>query len=153
MTVAGREPTARLARLIIGYGAVCAIAGWALSPILPMVKMIWSPTFVLFTGGWAMIAFGLCYLLIDVRQVADPLWPVQVFGRNAILAYVLSEFAAIALSMVTVSGSAFPVRVTALMANGAGIPLELASLVRARVTWLTPSTSRVPSGSFSSPCG
>jgi hypothetical protein len=32
-------------------------------------------------AGWAMIAFGVCYLLTDVRHIANPVWPVQVFGR------------------------------------------------------------------------
>ena len=109
MAVAGRTPSPRLGGRIIGAGALCAAVGWGLSPILPMVKMIWTPTFVLFTGGWAMIAFGVCYLLVDVRHVANPVWPVQVFGRNSILAYVLSELAAIALSMVTVHGVPFSV--------------------------------------------
>ena len=120
MAVAGRTPSPRLGGRIIGAGALCAAVGWGLSPILPMVKMIWTPTFVLFTGGWAMIAFGVCYLLVDVRHVANPVWPVQVFGRNSILAYVLSELAAIALSMVTVHGVPFSVFVTTSLAGAGG---------------------------------
>jgi len=131
MTVIDRTPDRRLGARIVGWGALTAAVAWGMSPVLPMVKMIWSPTFVLFTGGWAMIAFGLCYLLIDVRHVTDPLWPVQVFGRNAILAYVLSEFALIALSTVMVGGVSFPVSMTARMAGAAGISLKLASLVYA----------------------
>jgi predicted acyltransferase len=130
-------------------GAVLAALGWGLSPIVPTVKMIWSPTFVLFTGGWAMIAFGVCYLLTDVRYAATPqtlrdggsnrLWPVLVFGRNAILAYVLSEFGAVALSMLTVQGMAFPVFVTTRLADRAGglLSLEMASLVYACLFTLT----------------
>ena len=138
MTVVDREPSSRLGLNIIGWGALTAAVAWGMSPVLPMVKMIWSPTFVLFTGGWAMVAFGVCYLLTDVRYAADPrlrrenpLWPVQVFGRNAILAYVVSEVAAIVLSQVTVQGTAFSVFVTSRLANRAGIPLELASLTYA----------------------
>lgn len=112
---------------------MCAAIGWALSPILPMVKMIWSPTFVLFTAGWAMVAFGVCYLLFDVRPREEPIWPAQVFGRNAILAYVLSEFAAILLSRVSIQGRPFPVYVTASLAGSAGgaPSLEAASLIYA----------------------
>jgi len=97
------------------------------------VKMIWSPTFVLFTGGWAMIAFGVCYLLTDVRHADHPLWPVQVLGRNAILAYVLSELAAIGLSTVSVAGIPFSVSVTQSLAAVAGgiLSMEMASLLYA----------------------
>lgn len=138
MAVVGRTPSRRLAMRIMGCGALCAAGGWAMSPVLPMVKMIWSPTFVLFTGGWAMIAFGVCYLLTDVRYAEDtrrhrtnPLWPVQVFGRNAILAYVVSEFVAIALSRVMVQGAPFSVFVTRSLAATGGISLQLASLAYA----------------------
>jgi predicted acyltransferase len=110
-----------------------------------MVKMIWTPTYVLFAAGWAMIAFGVCYLLTDVGRIPDsrslrtppphPVWPLQVFGRNAILAYVLSEFAAIGLSVVTVQGRPFPVFVTASLATAAGgmLSMEMASLLYACV--------------------
>ena len=128
MAVAGQPPSSRRAARIIAGGVVCAAAGWGLSPILPMVKMIWTPTYVLFAAGWAMIAFGVCYLLTDVRGVANPVWPVQVFGRNAILAYVLSEFAAIALSTY-----GFPGRATAAFARAGGgiVSMEMASLLYA----------------------
>jgi predicted acyltransferase len=146
MSVVGRTPSSRLGLRIIGWGALCAALGWGLSPIVPTVKMIWSPTFVLFTGGWAMIAFGVCYLLTDVRYAAGPgkprgdrLWPVLVFGRNAILAYVLSELAAIALSQITVHGTPFSVFVTAWLANAGGglISMEMASLLFACLFTLT----------------
>lgn len=133
MAVAGRSPSSRLGALIIAWGVLCVAVGWGLSPILPMVKMIWTPTYVLFAAGWAMIAFGVCYLLTDVRHVANPVWPVQVFGRNAILAYVLSEFAAIGLSVVMIQGMPFSVFATASLAGAGGglISLEMASLLYA----------------------
>ena len=139
MAVAGRPPSRAIGVRIVGLGALCAALGWGLSPMLPMVKMIWTPTYVLFAAGWAMIAFGICYLVTDVRHVANPLWPVQVFGRNAILAYVLSELAAIALSVVTVQGRPFPVFVTASLADAAGglLSMKMASLVYACLFTLT----------------
>jgi predicted acyltransferase len=131
MTIAGRPPSSRRGALIIGWGLLCVALGWGLSPILPMVKMIWTPTYVLFAGGWAMIAFGVCYLLTDARHAANPVWAVQVFGRNAILAYVLSELAAIALSAITVHGAPFPVFATASLAHAGGgrMSMEMASLL------------------------
>lgn len=133
MAVVGRPPSSPLGARIIGWGVLCAALGWGLSPILPMVKMIWTPTYVLFAAGWAMVAFGVCYLLTDVRHMANPVWPVQVFGRNAILAYVLSEFAAIGLLVVMVQGRPFPVFVTASLASGSGglLSIKMASLLYA----------------------
>jgi len=138
MAVAGRAPSSRLGARIIGFGVLSAALGWGLSPILPMVKMIWTPTYVLFANGCAMVAFGVCYLLIDVRHVPNPVWPVQVFGRNAILAYVLSELAASVLSVVTVQGKPFSVFVTTSLAAAGGVlSPEMASLVYACLFTLT----------------
>lgn len=139
MTVVGRSPSYRRGARIIGWGVLGVALGWGLSPILPMVKMIWTPTYVLFAGGWAMVAFGVCYLLTDARHVANPVCVVQVFGRNAILAYVLSELAAIALSVVTVHGTPFPVFATASLATAGGglMSMEMASLLYACLFTLT----------------
>ena len=94
---------------------------------------LWTPTYVLFAAGWAMMAFGVCYLLTDARHAANPVPVVQVFGRNAILAYVLSELAAIVLSAVIVHGNPFPVFATASLAHAGGglMSLEMASFLYA----------------------
>ena len=133
MTVVGRPPSYSHGERIIGWGVLCVAIGWGLSPILPMVKMIWTPTYVLFAAGWAMVAFGVCYLLTDARHVTNPVPAVQVFGRNAILAYVLSELAAVALSVVIVRGTPFPAFATASLFNAGGgrISMEMASLLYA----------------------
>ena len=101
-------PSYRRGFLIIAAGLACATLGWAWSAALPMVKMIWTPTYVLFSGGCAMMCFGLAYVLTDVRPPPRSMWIVHVFGRNAILAYVLSELAAIALFNIKVYGTPFP---------------------------------------------
>jgi predicted acyltransferase len=74
-------------------GALMAAAGLALSPVMPLNKSLWTPTYVLFTGGAALILFWLCRLLFDGGRADRPAVPFLVLGRNAIAVYLLSSMA------------------------------------------------------------
>jgi predicted acyltransferase len=81
------------ARKILGLviaGAVLMVAGQLLHPYFPINKNLWTSTFVLFTGGFAMLLLALCYWLVDLRGWRKWAAPFLVFGMNAILAYALA---------------------------------------------------------------
>jgi predicted acyltransferase len=107
----------RSGALIIASGFICSMLGWAMSPVLPIIKMIWTPTYVMFTGGWAMMCYGLCYLYSDMRPAERWIWGLQIFGRNAIFSYVLSELAHRAFSAFEVHGTPFSMFMTDCMVN------------------------------------
>ncbi|MDR3629179.1 MAG: heparan-alpha-glucosaminide N-acetyltransferase domain-containing protein [Desulfocapsaceae bacterium] len=119
--------------LIISSGFVCSLAGWALSPEIPIIKIIWTPTYVLFAGGLAILCFGLCSLLTDARPAAGWIWILQVFGRNAILAYTLSEVASDTLSVINMHGTPFSLFATSgiVSLTGGRVSLELGSFLYA----------------------
>ena len=71
-------------------GAILLIAGKMLDPVFPINKNLWTSSFVLLTGGFAMVALALCYWLVDVRGSRGWTPPFLVFGMNAILAYALA---------------------------------------------------------------
>ena len=74
-----------LQRLAI-IGVVAAAAGFALdaSGLMPINKNLWTPAFVLWTGGLAALALLAAHALID-RAGWPPLF--RSFGVNAIAAY------------------------------------------------------------------
>lgn len=84
----------RIGTLAIG-GAVAMLIGGAWSLALPLNKQLWTSSFVLWTGGFGMLAIALAYQLIDVRG-----WPPlgRSMGVNAITAYGGSWLAACLLS-------------------------------------------------------
>ena len=43
------------------------LAGQLLHPYFPINKNLWTSTFVLFTGGFAMLLLALCYWAVDLR--------------------------------------------------------------------------------------
>lgn len=76
----------RLTTLAVG-GAVLLGLGWAWSYAVPFNKNLWTPSFTLWTAGWACLAVVLAHQWIDRRG-----WPAvgRAFGKNAIAAYALS---------------------------------------------------------------
>jgi predicted acyltransferase len=81
---AGAWPRTGGVRKIVGLGIACIAIGWLLSIWLPFNKQLWTPSFVLWTGGWAALAMAAAHALVDVRG-----WPAmgRSFGVNAIVAY------------------------------------------------------------------
>ena len=84
---AGRPALTRLA----AGGTALVVAGLALSPLVPLNKRLWSPSFVLVTGGIALLALALSHWLVDRRGLLGPLRVPEVLGLNAIVAFVVSE--------------------------------------------------------------
>jgi len=66
------------------FALVALTLGALGSLVWPWNKSLWTPSFVLWAGGWATLALALFHRLID-RQGLPPLG--QAFGLNAITAY------------------------------------------------------------------
>jgi predicted acyltransferase len=74
---------------LLGFGIVGLIAGklWSLS--FPINKNLWTSSFVLFTGGFALIFLALLYWMVEVKKWRG--WwttPILVLGMNAIAGFV-----------------------------------------------------------------
>jgi predicted acyltransferase len=93
----------RLVGLLAG-GTALLLAGLLLDPWLPLNKSLWTSSFALFTGGCALVGFGLCYWIVDVRGHQSWTTPLLVFGTNPLLAYFLSSLATKFLYLVPLHG-------------------------------------------------
>ncbi|HWP39814.1 MAG TPA: hypothetical protein VNL70_02725, partial [Tepidisphaeraceae bacterium] len=73
-------------------GLVLVLLGLVLHRILmPINKVIWTPSYVAFSGGLAMLGFGLCYLLVEVAGWRRGIGPLLVLGTSSIAAFVGEE--------------------------------------------------------------
>jgi predicted acyltransferase len=80
-------PIAQAARLLaLGVGLIGA--GWLWSLDLAFSKALWTASYVLYTGGWGLLILGFLYLIMDVAGWRAWAFPLEVFGANAIVAYV-----------------------------------------------------------------
>jgi predicted acyltransferase len=57
--------------------------------ICPIVKRIWTPAWVLFSGGWCYWLLALFYFLIDVKSWRGWASPLVIVGMNSIAIYCL----------------------------------------------------------------
>jgi heparan-alpha-glucosaminide N-acetyltransferase len=76
---------------LVGLGGI--ILGYVLGAtgICPIVKKIWTPAWVLFSGGWCLWLLAGFYLLIDIWQVSRWAYVFVVVGMNSIAAYVIAH--------------------------------------------------------------
>lgn len=75
--------------LLLGIALIAAGLLWDLNH--PIVKHIWTSSFVLFSGGLCYLLLALFYLLIDVFNWKGWAFPFVVIGSNAIVAYMLGH--------------------------------------------------------------
>lgn len=80
----------RRMQVLGGAALACFAAGWALTPLVPMVKRIWTASFTLFSTGWVLLMLLAFYYLVDVRGWRKPVFPLIVVGMNSIFIYSLS---------------------------------------------------------------
>jgi len=74
-------------------GGIGLFSGWLLGAlgICPVVKRIWTPSWVLFSGGWGFLFLAGFYALVDIRKRRVPAFPLVVIGMNSIAAYVMAH--------------------------------------------------------------
>jgi predicted acyltransferase len=88
---------------LIGGGIALLIAGhlWALQ--FPIIKAIWTSSFVLVCGGYSAILLGAFYQVIDVWGYKKWATPLTWIGANAITLYFINSivgFEPLALRLV-----------------------------------------------------
>ncbi len=74
---------------MIAAGLILSIFGWVWGFIFPINKSLWSSSYVLWTGGLALLVFAFCFALIEIKQWRSWSKPFNLFGKNAMLVYVL----------------------------------------------------------------
>ncbi|MBN2199530.1 MAG: DUF1624 domain-containing protein [Candidatus Aminicenantes bacterium] len=81
----------RKAAAFLGYGAALTAAGLLLHPQMPINKQLWTSTFVLFTGGAALLLLGTLMFAIELFRFRSWAYPFFVLGTNAIGVFFLSS--------------------------------------------------------------
>lgn len=81
--------------LLLWLGAILDVV------LMPINKSLWTPSFCLFTSGWALILFSAFYWLLDansharIRNIAAR-WstPFVIYGMNALFIFAFSALVA-----------------------------------------------------------
>ena len=76
----------------VGYltaaGLVCLALGWGWGFQFPIIKKLWTSSFVLYAAGWSYLLVALFYLIIDVWRIGYWHRPFVWIGMNSITIYM-----------------------------------------------------------------
>jgi heparan-alpha-glucosaminide N-acetyltransferase len=88
----GRDPLAKIRWFLITGGALLT-AGWLMGVlgVCPVVKSIWTPSWVLFSGGLCLLFLTTFYAVVDIWGKKRVAFPLIVIGLNSIVAYCLTH--------------------------------------------------------------
>lgn len=85
------EKRSKAVKLFV-YGAALEIAGWAVSPWIPVIKPIFTLSFTVQAMGWCVISLAVLYVLTDILMLRKGLGIVILFGQCALTAYLVGGF-------------------------------------------------------------
>jgi predicted acyltransferase len=109
-----------IAMRMLLFGVLGLAAGEVWNVWFPINKNLWTSSFVLFTGGFALVFLAFLYWLLEIKRWRGA-WtvPILVFGMNAIAGFVAD-------SLIYGPGYSFTVK----GANGAAIAWHDAAQAR-----------------------
>ena len=76
----------------IGAGAVMVALGYLWGLQFPVIKKLWTSSFVLVAGGYSCILLGIFYAIVDVLKAQRWCIPFIWIGANPLMIYMCSEF-------------------------------------------------------------
>lgn len=77
---------------IVVAGIVCLAAGYYWGQTFPIIKNLWTSSFVLITAGWSLLLLGAFFLILDIGGYRKWAIVFTVIGMNAITIYFCQEF-------------------------------------------------------------
>ena len=105
---------------LIGIGVALLAAGYLWGLQFPVIKAIWTSSFVLVAGGYSFLLLALWYQIIDVWDIRGWSTIFVWIGANAITLYFLSNLMNFERFAVRFVGGDVGVLLDRLVAPGAG---------------------------------
>jgi predicted acyltransferase len=79
------------AMLLAGAGVALIVLGQVWGLQFPVIKKIWTSSYVLVAGGWSVLLLAAFYFVIDVGKFRAWATPFVWLGTNAITIYLISN--------------------------------------------------------------
>ena len=97
----GKWSNGRKATVLLVLGGILLGAGWALTPVVPCIKHIFSVSFTCQAMGWCVLALAILFVLTDVLNCRRGWWLFSLYGQCALTAYMAKHFFKSTLSACT----------------------------------------------------
>jgi predicted acyltransferase len=90
LLMSGRSERSKIFRLL-GMGTLSLAAGLVWSLWFPVIKLMWTSSYVLIAGGFSFLVLALFYWVVDVRGYRKWAFGFIVIGMNSIAVYIATE--------------------------------------------------------------
>lgn len=85
------KPATKKLKILIIAGLAGVIIGYALNPVTPIIKRISTSSFVIVSGGWAVLVLAFSYWLIDMKKSRNWVIFFAVVGMNPLFIYLFAH--------------------------------------------------------------
>ncbi|MDH5383039.1 MAG: DUF5009 domain-containing protein [Cyclobacteriaceae bacterium] len=89
--------------LMVGAAFVVIALGWDL--VFPINKKLWTSSFVMLTTGIDLIVLSSLVYILDMGKKIKWSYFFEVFGKNTLFIYILSEVFVISLYLIQIDGT------------------------------------------------
>lgn len=71
-------------------GLCCIAGGLVWSIWYPIIKALWTGSYVLYAGGWSIVMLAFFIYLIDIKKKEKMFTPFKAMGMNPLFAFVMA---------------------------------------------------------------
>jgi heparan-alpha-glucosaminide N-acetyltransferase len=84
---------ARKFAVLVASGCAALALGWSLEAagVCPIVKVIWTPSWAIYSTGWTLLMLAAFYGVIDLAGLRRWSFPLVIVGMNSIAMYVMGQ--------------------------------------------------------------
>lgn len=135
------RPAAQKVGALVAAGAALLALGWfwgGNGPLhFPIIKNIWTSSFVLVTSGWSCMLLGLFYLVLDVWKIRRWAIPFVWIGLNPIALYLIEHLARASDLSILFAGGEIYSSLNRFAFHGAGALLQaiIATVISFTLAW------------------
>ena len=81
-------------------GLCCLAGGLVWSICYPIIKALWTGSYVLYAGGWSIVMLAFFIYLIDIKGKEKIFTPFKAMGMNPLFAFVMAALFAKVLGQI-----------------------------------------------------
>lgn len=88
----GNRSVWRKALGLLLAGVLCLVVGYSWGEWFPIIKNLWTSSFVVVTAGWSLLLLSLFYIIMDIGGLRGWATVFTIIGVNAITIYIAQRF-------------------------------------------------------------
>jgi predicted acyltransferase len=105
---------------LVGFGVAGVVLGFLWGHQLPVIKKIWTSSYVLVAAGYSALLLAAFYLVVDVLRLHAWCQPFVWIGMNPITIYLLENFLDYGRLAARLAGGSIEAALNAHVAQGVG---------------------------------